>query len=621
MARKKRVAVLGGGLGAVSAAFYLSRTAEQREKLQVTVYTMGHRLGGKAASGRNLARGMRIEEHGLHILLGFYEHAFSLIREAWAAWTPPPESPLQTWQQAFTPDWRVTFPERALHGEVRLWEPWVVDFPKRPGLPGDGSETAVDYAGALFDWMEGLAEEVDSVELAPRLRQLAALRLADGLLARPAARLLERLDRLASRMAADVGGRLHARGDRLRRLARLLRLGLAITRGYVLDVRPHGPEAFESIDHLEFREWLMQHGADEELAWWGPVRSLYTLGFAFRGGANTRPEAGAIAAGVALRILFRIGLAYKHAPMWRMNGGMGDVVFSPLYEVLRQRGVRFRFFRQVERVGLSRDGRRVASVDLGVQAHTRGEYRPLVHFRGLPVWPSEPLWPLMAAGTRRLDYDQRVEPVARRRLRLGRDFDEVVLGFPAPAVPGPLRALRRVEGWDEVFAMPTVATQSAQVWMKPELAELGWPHGPTVMTGFAPPLDSWGEMSHLLPMEEVDAGSLHYLTASLPEGARPQRQLERWLDRRSGWLFPSARAGDGFDRSLIVEAYLRENRHGSERYVQSPPGTTAARKAPGDSGVDNLALAGDWTKTTLSAGSAESAVESGRLAAEALLRR
>ncbi len=52
MAHKTRVAVLGGGVAAMTAAFELSRTEELRQKYDVTVYQMGWRLGGKGASGR-----------------------------------------------------------------------------------------------------------------------------------------------------------------------------------------------------------------------------------------------------------------------------------------------------------------------------------------------------------------------------------------------------------------------------------------------------------------------------------------------------------------------------------------------------------------------------------------
>ena len=75
------MAVVGGGCAAVAAAFELTRP-EHEGRYHVTVYVPGWRLGGKGASGRGPAD--RIEEHGFHVWLGFYENAFRLLRECYA---------------------------------------------------------------------------------------------------------------------------------------------------------------------------------------------------------------------------------------------------------------------------------------------------------------------------------------------------------------------------------------------------------------------------------------------------------------------------------------------------------------------------------------------------------
>ena len=38
---------------------------------------------------------------------------------------------------------------------------------------------------------------------------------------------------------------------------------------------------------------------------------------------------------------------FKGSIFWRMQAGSGDVVFAPLYQALRARGVRFSFFHRV----------------------------------------------------------------------------------------------------------------------------------------------------------------------------------------------------------------------------------------------------------------------------------
>ena len=93
---QRRVAVLGGGVGALTAAFELTATPELRERFQVTVYQPGWRLGGKGASGRNAERGYRIEEHGLHIWFGFYDNGFDLIQRCYTKLNRKPPQPLAT---------------------------------------------------------------------------------------------------------------------------------------------------------------------------------------------------------------------------------------------------------------------------------------------------------------------------------------------------------------------------------------------------------------------------------------------------------------------------------------------------------------------------------------------
>ena len=90
-----KVAIFGGGPAGVAAAFWLSDPA-QKGGYDVTLYSQGWRLGGKCASGRNAAEHQRIEEHGLHMLMGCYQNAFATLRACYDAWTPPPGSPITT---------------------------------------------------------------------------------------------------------------------------------------------------------------------------------------------------------------------------------------------------------------------------------------------------------------------------------------------------------------------------------------------------------------------------------------------------------------------------------------------------------------------------------------------
>ena len=77
-----KVAILGGGMAGLSAAWRLSEPGWRDRFESITVYQRGWRLGGKGASSRGTNG--RIEEHGLHIWLGSYENAFGLLRECYA---------------------------------------------------------------------------------------------------------------------------------------------------------------------------------------------------------------------------------------------------------------------------------------------------------------------------------------------------------------------------------------------------------------------------------------------------------------------------------------------------------------------------------------------------------
>ena len=69
-------------MAGLAAAWRLSEPGWRDELESITVYQRGWRLGGKGASSRG--PNGRIEEHGLHLWLGYYENAFRLLRECYA---------------------------------------------------------------------------------------------------------------------------------------------------------------------------------------------------------------------------------------------------------------------------------------------------------------------------------------------------------------------------------------------------------------------------------------------------------------------------------------------------------------------------------------------------------
>jgi uncharacterized protein with NAD-binding domain and iron-sulfur cluster len=141
-------------------------------------------------------------------------------------------------------------------------------------------------------------------------------------------------------------------------------------------VRPRGDaRGFDVIDDYDCREWLLLNGAAASSVDSGYLRGLYGLAFAYEDGNFDKPR---VSAGVALRGFLRAFFTYRGSIFWKMQGGMGDVVFAPFYEVLRRRGVRFAFFHRLENVrladparGAAGDTPHVEALEFDVQAEIR----------------------------------------------------------------------------------------------------------------------------------------------------------------------------------------------------------------------------------------------------------
>ncbi len=147
--RRKRIAILGGGVGAITAAFELTSQNDWQTRYEITLYQMGHRLGGKGASGRNALHQQRIEEHGLHIWLGFYENAFRAMRACYEELNRPKTAPLATIDQAFKPHSFITLQEDL--GD--RFATWNIDFATDGSVPGVGGygPTPIDFVVRILE--------------------------------------------------------------------------------------------------------------------------------------------------------------------------------------------------------------------------------------------------------------------------------------------------------------------------------------------------------------------------------------------------------------------------------------------------------------------------------------
>jgi uncharacterized protein with NAD-binding domain and iron-sulfur cluster len=614
--RKQKIAILGGGVGAITTAFAITSQEDWQSRYEITVYQLGFRLGGKGASGRNPEHQQRIEEHGLHIWLGFYENAFRLMRACYAELGRPKTSPLATIEQAFKPHSFISLQEWV--GD--RFETWNFDFPTNGELPGQGGAipaprqylamilelvleaitgTDLDVTlvrseqgpmSRLFALLEALPEGLasaarrlpSSVFLRTLVRFVRGLELvsADALRAAlaPAVALVDLWVELAWR---PFEGQIE-RDTKLRRLVVMLDFARVVFKGIVEDellVR-----GFSAVNDEEFSAWLKRHGALELTLRSALVRAWYDLVFGYPHGDFTKP--GDCEAGTTLNAYLRLALTYKGAIFWEMQAGMGDTIFAPYYEVLRRRGVRFEFFRKVKNLGLDRARKHVETIDLDVQAtliRPDEPYDPLVEVKGLPCWPSVPKYELLVQGeelrARGVNLESswaNWEPVATERLTRGRDFDQVVLGISVAALTDVAPELIAVNGRfaNMVGSLKTVQTLAMQLWLRPDREGLGWSDPKTVMTSYADPFNTWSDMSHLLRRECWPADhypfNLAYFCGPMPDAevippytdhAFPQRELarvmadgRRWLAQWTRHLWPNVTREDA--PRALDDAYL-----------------------------------------------------------------
>ncbi|MBN8632707.1 MAG: NAD(P)-binding protein [Rhodobacterales bacterium] len=683
---RKKVAVIGGGVGAITATYAITTIPDWDKHYDITIYQLGWRCGGKGASGRNADHHGRIEEHGLHIWAGFYENAFRLMRDCYDTLNKtglrPVDAPLGTLEKAFKGLSHFFLAEDLPQpdGSVSL-HPWRVDFQPNANTPGTGGVLPTPFAyfqmlvRTVTDMLDrGLAGPVPaegvyrlpegfhsgfqrlglSVVAASPFHHLRAL--ADRLSDNPhdhttqatlmlAALAAQAQDWHTARMASAEAG------DEVRRIGYMISLSCAFFRGAIDSGLFRA--GFDAIDNWEISAWLLHYGASQEAVYSAVFRGCYDYVFGYPGGVT---EDRGVGAGTAIRGLLRLAFTYKGALFYKMQAGMGDTIFGPYYQVLKSRGVKFRFFTAARALHLGADKLGIDAIDMVEQAGViSGDYQPLVDVKGLPCWPSQPDLKQLVPGSYPpgIDFECEKEPPTGRAFRLerGRDFDQVILGASLGSIPylaGDL--IDASPRWRAMVQnVGTVATHAAQFWLTRTAEELGWnalvaQHNPgpqtglkTVITSFTEPLDTWADMTDLIPHEDWPEDGptqlAYFCSPAHNAGVDPGPFADRvrdWADRDLTRMWPGAAKGGKFDLSLLWaekgqspedafrNQYFRQNFYGSERYVLSVPNSVQYRLPPDNSGFENLFLAGDWTRCGINAGCVEAATISGLVAARGL---
>jgi len=699
---ERRIAIVGGGMAGLAAAFALTRK-ELRQRHKVTVYQMGWRVGGKCASGYDKQR--RNIEHGLHIWFGFYENAFRMMREVYHEWDTrgEPKVPLHDLllPQDFTP---------IGDGDVNEPGEYDVEFPSEKGvMPGKGP---VDLSiGNCLSHAIGLLvrfhDHALGTNISPELdldahssRTLARgnhPRLPPGtwekgkITARDCLNIsvvwLSRLDEdmvsfgpedieLVRRMLKTASGATKQMTFARRRVGELLSQALSLAEplvfGIITDILIE-QRSIDRMDGEDFRHWLIRYGASRSLVKRTPlVKALYDTMFQYPDGDIAKASYGA---GTAVQVVLRMLGTYRGAVAWELQAGTGEVIVAPLFELLRQRGVHFKFFHKLTDVRVSPDTKCIESLHFDVQAIPRPDYEWTTQVRGLLGWSNQPNWDQIE-GTPNRNADLESfwcnEKVGTDVVRQGEHFDDVILAAPLgtfkkfageknverlPGAPNSSRPEAPREPFDDLYEYSTkfwnmaaklqlVPSISVQLWSNRTLAQLGWTKPKPALVSGPDPLDIWADMSQLLEYEPCGPASLHYLCDVFPSKlyeapqTRPDVQALadliarlktlNWLKRKARFIWPNVMMHGKFDWSVLFDRagrtgpprlagqYMKANIGPWDCCVATAAGTSAWRLKTDDSGFGHLYLAGTWIDTGFNTECVETAVISGMQAARAI---
>ncbi|HEY1122718.1 MAG TPA: NAD(P)-binding protein [Haloferula sp.] len=719
---REHIVILGGGVGGCAAAYWLTATPELRAKYRVTLYQTGWRLGGKGASSRGESDQHRSEEHGPHVWFGFYENAFKTLRGAMEEHQRLGYTigRFNTLDDLFMKAHEGVFYH---HDEAAdKWEPWKMTLPEYAGEPGDGTPCP-DIRSNLWRMADHLALNLSKVgafgPIATRFSKMmekilgrsvkwqAAMTCPTGIEQGDPSGWASYLSRRLIHLAGDerhwYGEPLIGRiftwvldiiGWKLRRMKKKAKSGEALRelcladlyrtclRGALVDLLIRD-EMFRQLDQHEFLAWLKMHGAGFHTVKESPfLRGYYDTPFAFSKGMAHDTNNANFAAGAALRGFFRIFFGYKGCYVHRMNLGMGECVFIPLYRVLKERGVRFEFFHRVEALESNALGNRVSKIRINRQvrlAEGKDHYDPIKQVAVpqaneppiiWPVWPEKPMedqldpatlppasdpgleshWSTHTSGIVEL-YD-RGNPSANGHER----FDHVVLAIPPAAHPHVAKDLLKKDTRFRVMVntAETIRTIACQFWFINQ-DELGWEGHDyfceLAMAGSGPdPFNIIIEATNILKTEATP-GASHLLYLCGPasndpheppadsdpgyparEKARAKATALKWIQEEAslwpGVCYPGTTTLDPMslyhpDKHATVEQrldwqYFRMNIDPGERYVLSTNTSAPNRLWPWESGFNNLVFSGDWCRNSIDIGCVESAVTSAMLAAHHL---
>lgn len=675
----EKIVILGGGVSSITAAFELTSQPDWQSKYDITLYQQGWRIGGKGASGRNAQDHERIEEHGIHVWFGFYYNAFHAMRACYKELARPADAPLATWNEAFKPHHTTAFAQDFNND----WLAWTIHTLALPGEVGEGwnPKSFMEAVAAIISWLLNHTKAGTDSEhvshgffhhIADDLKQL----IDHSVIATVVEKLEEAEHKLLNfdqndanahpvlvallkeirTLVDDITKPFRKKHVAASRLWLLLDFGLTAVIGLIEGELYH--YGLDSVNDTNLKDWMKQYGASEETLDGPIMHSLYGGIFAYKNGDTEQPN---VETGTVLRAGMLAVTTAKESFIWRMQAGMGDVVFAPYYEVLKRRGVKFKFFHQVEELVAeqTKDRSFVKQICIAKQvplAQGVSEYDPLVNVKGLPCWPSEPQYDQIEPSVVQQLKDNHINLESfwsnwseiynqeKITLEAGTDFDRIIFGISVASIPSlcPTLLTANPKLKEMTDNISTVCTQAYQLWMNQDIQQLGWPNykageeAPEVLGYNTQALDSWADVSYLAERETWPADNMpkdisYFCGVFAPDAppptpnpaypisqtARAKTQAITMLEGPIKFIMPNF-TWDALIAPSSLEGeerfntqYWRANIDPSERYVQSTVNTSKYRLATDESGFDNLLITGDWIRNGFNMGCVESATISG----------
>ena len=315
--KPKKVAILGGGAASCAAALALTDQPGWKERYDITIYQLGWRLGGKAASGRNRDYGQRSEEVAGHHFPSTYIETKTLLRSVYKELNRPEGAPFRTFEEAFK--------------SKSFWT---------------GLEMDCEIDKECFS-MEYLFDKLIETFLLMTKKMIKELEIEHTINEKhfkPDSSHLQfevtSVQVLLRKIFPTVKN-----NSLTHELLSMVDTAGAVIIGFIednlLEVR------LGTINHLDLRQWLKKHGASETTVDSSFVLAHYDESISY---VNGEPD---MEAGTALQLFLPFYLCCEETVKWDHEAGLGDAIFAPIYEVLKDRGVHFKFFHKIEELKLS----------------------------------------------------------------------------------------------------------------------------------------------------------------------------------------------------------------------------------------------------------------------------